>query len=114
MITEANEAASSKLTALENFAAQYAKDETMGVRAMYEQAAVCHGASFDETERWAEVGKLVRAFWIDVEARLAAGDKRAEYHAQRPKVDAYRLLMAQPMSPKEAVATFKRISENVR
>lgn len=123
VITEAIEAAYSKEAALYNLAAQYAKDETVGVRDMYESAAVAYGASFDETDRAAEIGRLARAYALDVKARQAAGDTHAEYHAQRPKVRAYRLLLAggfftiDPTWPgynvKLAVSTFAMLTREV-
>lgn len=50
MITEADEAATSKQTALENLEAQVNRRETQGIIAMYERAAWGCGASVRETE----------------------------------------------------------------
>jgi hypothetical protein len=50
MITEADEAATDKRTALDNLGDQIAKGETAGVIAMYERAAWGAGASVAETE----------------------------------------------------------------
>jgi hypothetical protein len=108
-ITEAVEAATSKAVALANLREQVAKGETMGVIAMYEQAATLFGATFDETDRACEIGRLARAFAADVKARAAVGDLRAEYHAQRPKVRAYSLLMADGIGPRAAVDAFKKL-----
>jgi hypothetical protein len=49
-ITEADEAATSKATALENLRAQVASDESMGIVDMYERAAWGAGASVAETD----------------------------------------------------------------
>lgn len=106
-VTEAVEAASCKAIALANLREQVAKGETAGVIDMYERASVAFGASFDETERACAVGRLAREFSLDVKARVSAGDLRAEYHAQRPKVRAYSLLMADGLTPREAVDAFR-------
>ena len=50
MITEADEAATSKAQALANLREQVIKGETMGVIDMYERAALTAGATYDEVE----------------------------------------------------------------
>lgn len=52
-------------------------------------------------------GEYVR----DVKARRALGDHKAEYHAQRPKVQAYGALMRAGLTPRQAVDYFRSISE---
>jgi hypothetical protein len=59
----------------------------------------------------AEAKTLAAEYSRDVRARRAAGDARPEYHAQRPKVRAYAILMRRGMTPREAVDYFRSVSE---
>ncbi len=58
--TEANEAASNKIQALQNLQTQIIKDETMGVISMYEQAAIDAGASTQEVSQTMRIARLIR------------------------------------------------------
>lgn len=49
-VTEADEAATSKQTALDNWREQVSKGESQGVVDMYERAALAAGATVDELE----------------------------------------------------------------
>lgn len=113
MRTEADEGATTKARALYNLAAQTAKGETMGVVQMYENAAVMRGASFDETERFATIGRLARDYAGNVALRKAAGDYAAEYHAQRPKVRAYKLLMVDGLNARQVVDYFAKLLKEI-
>ena len=66
MISEADEASTSRERALENLRDQVAKGETHGVIAMYERAAWNAGATVRETEA---VQRAVRARLVDNRAR---------------------------------------------
>jgi hypothetical protein len=57
------------------------------------------------------VSALAAEYTSSVRARRALGDLRPEYHAQAPKVKAYGALMHAGLSPREAIAAFRRISE---
>lgn len=61
MVSEADEAATDKATALANLREQVAKGESMGVVAMYERAAWHAGASVVETEAAMKAGRERRA-----------------------------------------------------
>ena len=56
-----------------------------------------------------KAAELARAYRDDVAARTKVGDKRAEYHAQEPKVEALRLLLVAGLTPKAAVNAFETI-----
>lgn len=57
------------------------------------------------------VGQLARDYVKDVKLRKELGDSHAEYHAQQPKVEAYRILLDEGYTVKEAIAIFNRIAE---
>lgn len=60
-----------------------------------------------------KVAQLASAFAEDVKLRKALGDSHAEYHAQAPKVEAYKLLLDAGYGPKAAVEIFgKALEEN--
>ena len=56
-----------------------------------------------------EVLVLVDKYRRDVAARRQLGDEHAEYHAQLPKVCAYKLLMDRGMTAKQAVEEFAKL-----
>jgi hypothetical protein len=56
------------------------------------------------------IRSLADEYAADVQRRQQAGDKRAEYHAQQPKVKAYGALMKAGLTPREAVEYFRAIS----
>lgn len=60
----------------------------------------------------ARIRELAREYARDVAARKALGDSHAEYHAQHPKVKAYRLLIETGLKPKAAVERFKEILQS--
>jgi 1,6-anhydro-N-acetylmuramate kinase len=57
------------------------------------------------------VHTLANDYTTDVRRLRAAGDHRAEYHAQRPKVKAYGALMHAGLTPREAIDYFRSVSE---
>ena len=61
-----------------------------------------------------EVHRLACEFKTDVQHRRALGDRQAEYHAQRPKVQAYKLMLDAGLRPREAVKRFARILRKCR
>lgn len=56
-----------------------------------------------------EVVDLAAEYVSDVRARQALGDKNAAYHAQRPKIDAHKLLLDAGFTAKEVVNTFNEV-----
>lgn len=50
-----------------------------------------------------EVRELMNKFRRDVELRKELGDSNAEYHSREPKIRAYKLLLDEGLTPKEAV-----------
>ncbi len=59
-ITEADEAATDKVTALSNLQYQIVKGETMGIIGMYEQAAINAGASGAEISQVEKIASLLK------------------------------------------------------
>ena len=57
------------------------------------------------------IASLATEYSADVQARRAAGDTHAEYHAQRPKVKAYAALVHAGMAPREAIEYFRTVSK---
>lgn len=57
----------------------------------------------------ARVLALAEEYVKDVKARRAFGDFRPEYHAQKPKVEAYKLLLDEGLSSRKAVAYFRHV-----
>lgn len=81
-----------------------------------DKAFVCSACMWEEKaakdERAAlllTVRELSQEYARDVQARKDLGDTHAEYHAQLPKVRAYKLLMDTGLTPKQAIAEFQRI-----
>jgi hypothetical protein len=56
------------------------------------------------------VFELAQEFQKNVQARLTIGDAQAEYHAQNPKNEAYKLLLECGLTAKEAVTYFTKIT----
>jgi hypothetical protein len=59
------------------------------------------------------VRELSRQYAKEVRARKDLGDSLAEYHSKRPKIEAYKLLIDSGLTPKQAVAEFQRILQEV-
>jgi hypothetical protein len=57
------------------------------------------------------VRALAREYANDVRVRRAAGDAKAEYHAQLPKVKAYGALIHAGLTAREAIEYFRGVSE---
>ena len=57
------------------------------------------------------VRQLAREYTVDVYNRRRVGDAHAKYHAQRPKVKAYGVLMKAGLTPREAIQYFRSVSE---
>lgn len=55
------------------------------------------------------VRRLAIEYREDVLVRRRLGDKHAEYHAQNPKVDAFKLLLDAGRTPSETVREFERV-----
>jgi hypothetical protein len=60
------------------------------------------------------VHRLACEFKAEVAHRRALGDRHAEYHAQRPKTRAYKLMLDAGLSPRELVKRFARILRKCR
>jgi hypothetical protein len=56
---------------------------------------------------------LAEQYAREVRLRTELGDARAEYHAQAPKIMAYKLLIDSGLTPKEAIAEFQRVLEGL-